>query len=182
MKYTVHPSSDVQSSNIGDGTTIWQFCVVLKGAQIGSNCNINAQVFIENDVKIGDEVTVKSGVQLWDGIQLHDHTFVGPNVTFTNDFVPRSKHYPEQFLKTVVREGASIGANATIIGGVTIGRYALVGAGSVLTRSIGDHELWVGNPARHVGYVSMEGDLLNMELTNKKGDIYQWVGDQLLRS
>ena len=149
----IHKQSDVQSHNIGKNTSIWQFCVVLEGAHIGSNCNINAHVFIENDVVVGDNVTIKSGVQLWDGITLKNNVFIGPNVTFTNDFSPRSKQYPQNFLKTMVEDGASIGANSTIIGGVTIGKYAMVGAGSVVTKDIGIQELWYGNPARHRGYV-----------------------------
>ncbi|GAB4223631.1 MAG: acyltransferase [Francisella sp.] len=149
----IHKLADVQSQDIGQDTNIWQFCVVLKNAKIGSNCNINAQVFIENDVVIGNNVTIKSGVQIWDGIYIENNVFIGPNVTFTNDFLPRSKQYPNQFLKTNIREGASIGANSTIVGGVTIGKYAMIGAGSVVTKDIGAHELWYGNPARHKGYV-----------------------------
>lgn len=149
----IHKLADVQSLNIGKDTKIWQFCVVLKDANIGSNCNINANVFIENDVQIGNNVTVKSGVQVWDGITLEDNVFIGPNVTFTNDFMPRSKKYQKKFLKTVVKEGASIGANSTIIGGVTIGEFAMIGAGSVVTKSIENNELWYGNPATKKGYL-----------------------------
>ena len=149
----IHKLSDVQSQDIGENTNIWQFCVVLKNAQIGSNCNINAQVLIENDVVIGDNVTIKSGVQIWDGITLEDNVFIGPNVTFTNDFLPRSKQYPKEFLKTTIKEFASVGANSTIIGGVTIGEYAMIGAGSVVTKDVKTQELWYGNPAIHKGYV-----------------------------
>ena len=149
----IHPSADVQSSQIGPGTQVWQFCVVLAGARIGRDCNINAQCFIENDVLVGDRVTVKCGVQLWDGITLEDDVFVGPNVTFANDKYPRSKVYPESFQRTVVKRGASIGANATILGGVTIGEGALIGAGSVVTRDVPAGQLWVGNPARSRGLV-----------------------------
>ena len=149
----IHKLSDVQSSNIGENTNIWQFCVVLKNATIGKNCNINASVLIENDVIIGDNVTIKSGVQIWDGITLEDNVFIGPNVTFTNDFMPRSKQYPKEFLKTTVKKGASIGANSTIVGGVTIGEYAMIGAGSVVTKNIATQELWYGNPATFKGYV-----------------------------
>lgn len=146
----IHPTSEVQSSNIGENTTIWQFCVVLKDAVIGKNCNINFNVFIENDVIIGDNVTVKSGVQLWDGIRLEDNVFVGPNVTFTNDKYPRSKNYPEKFQNTIVKKGASIGAGSVVLGGITIGENALIGAGSVVTKDIPSKELWVGNPARFI--------------------------------
>lgn len=149
----IHALADVQTKNIGDNTNIWQFCVVLKGAKIGNSCNINAQVLVENDVIIGDNVTVKSGVQIWDGITLEDNVFIGPNVTFSNDFLPRSKKYPKEFLKTVIKEGASIGANSTIVGGVMVGNYAMIGAGSVVTKDVGVQELWYGNPAKHKGYV-----------------------------
>ena len=149
----IHKLADVQTQNIGENTNIWQFCVVLKNAKIGSNCNINAQVLIENDVIIGNNVTVKSGVQIWDCITLEDNVFIGPNVTFTNDFLPRSKQYPKEFLKTTIKEFASVGANSTIIGGVTIGEYAMIGAGSVVTKDVKTQELWYGNPAIHKGYV-----------------------------
>ena len=144
----IHPSSDVQSITIGTDTLIWQFCVILKDAKIGKNCNINCHVFIENDVIIGDNVTVKPGVQIWDGVTLEDNVFIGPNVTFTNDLIPRSKKYPEKFEKTFVKKGASIGANATILGGITLGENSLVGAGSVVTKDIPANEVWVGNPAK----------------------------------
>lgn len=149
----IHKLADVQSKRIGVNTNIWQFCIILKNAKIGSNCNINAQVFIENDVAIGDNVTIKSGVQVWDGITIEDNVFIGPNVTFANDFLPRSKQYPIEFLKTIVKEFASIGANSTIVGGTTIGEYAMIGAGSVVTKNVGIQELWYGNPAVHKGYV-----------------------------
>ena len=147
----IHPLSDVQSKHIGAGTQIWQFCVVLGGAQIGEDCNLNAQVFVENDVLLGDRVTIKCGVQLWDGLTLEDDVFIGPNVTFTNDRRPRSKQYPSEFQRTRVERGASVGANATILGGITIGAGALIGAGSVVTRDVPAGELWVGNPARSRG-------------------------------
>lgn len=149
----IHKLADVQTQNIGENTNIWQFCVVLKNAEIGNNCNINAGVLIENDVIIGNNVTIKSGVQIWDGITLEDNVFIGPNVTFTNDFLPRSKQYPKEFLRTTIKNGASIGANSTIVGGITIGEYAMIGAGSVVTKDVGNQELWYGNPAKHKGYV-----------------------------
>ena len=156
----IHLLADVQSTKIGSGTTIWQFSVVLSGASIGKNCNINALTLIENDVVLGDNVTIKSGVQLWDGLRIEDNVFVGPNVTFTNDFLPRSKALPSQFLETVVKKGASIGANSTVIGGVSIGKYAMVGAGSVITKTIPDHGLVYGNPAELKGYVCFCGKKL----------------------
>lgn len=138
----IHPLSDVQSKNIGQDTKIWQFCVVLEKAVIGKNCNICAHVLIENDVIIGDNVTVKSGVQLWDGIRIEDNVFIGPNVTFTNDLYPRSKKYPEKFLQTAVKKGASIGANATIIPGITIGENAMIAAGSIVTKDVPANTLY----------------------------------------
>lgn len=146
----IHPLSDVQSQHIGDGTSVWQFSVILSEARIGQNCNINCQVFIENDVTIGDNVTIKSGVQIWDGITLEDDVFIGPNVTFINDLKPRSKMYPESFVKTLIKKGASVGANSTILGGVTIGENAMIGAGSVLTKNVPENTLWMGNPAKFI--------------------------------
>lgn len=143
----IHPLADVQTQAIGEGTTIWQFVVILAKAKIGKDCNVNALVLIENDVVLGDRVTVKSGVQLWDGLTVEDDVFIGPNATFTNDKYPRSKHYPAEFQRTVLKRGCSIGANATILGGVTIGVGALVGAGSVVTRNVPAHAVVAGNPA-----------------------------------
>ena len=144
----IHPLADVQTTKIGINTFVWQFAVILKEAVIGNNCNINCHVFIENDVIIGDNVTIKPGVQIWDGLRIEDNVFIGPNVTFTNDPFPRSKQYPEQFQQTVIKKGASIGANATILGGITIGENSLIGAGSVVTKEIPANEIWVGNPAK----------------------------------
>ncbi|PLA75539.1 dTDP-6-deoxy-3,4-keto-hexulose isomerase [Hydrogenovibrio sp. SC-1] len=151
--FKIHTLADVQTDRIGENTTIWQFSVVLKGAIIGANCNINALTLIENDVVLGDNVTVKSGVQIWDGLRIGNNVFIGPNVTFTNDFTPRSKHQPTEFLKTTLEHHASVGANATIIGGLVIGAYAMVGAGSVVTKNVPPYALVYGNPAKQYGYV-----------------------------
>lgn len=159
----VHDSADVQSTHLGEGTRIWQFCVVLPGANIGRDCNICSHCFIENDVKIGDRVTVKCGVQVWDGITLEDDVFIGPNVTFTNDASPRSRIVPPAFATTLVKKGASIGANATILPGLTIGQSVLVGAGSVVTKNVMDHSVVIGSPARHVGWICNCGKRLDFD-------------------
>ncbi len=183
MKYFCHKFSDVQSEKIGKGTTIWQFVVVLPEAVIGKSCNINSHVFIENDVLIGNNVTIKSGVQIWDGISLEDNVFIGPNVTFTNDLTPRSKQYPKSFGRTIIQKGASVGANATIISGNKIGKYALIGAGAVLTKSVGKNELWVGNPAKIVGFVTKDGEVLDLNLINKKSNRkYCWNNNELVET
>lgn len=144
----IHSLSDVKSKNIGQNTNIWQYCIVFPDAVIGSNCNICSHVLIENDVVIGNNVTVKSGVQIWDGITIEDNVFIGPNVTFTNDLFPRSKNPDWKLDKTIIKKGASIGANATILAGLTIGENAMIGAGSVVTKDIPDNTLWYGNPAK----------------------------------
>ena len=146
----IHPSSDVQSKQIGEGTRVWQYVVILPGAVIGRDGNICSHCFIENQVVVGDRVTVKCGVQLWDGVTLEDDVFVGPNATFTNDRVPRSRNASATLLPTLVKKGASIGANATILPGLTIGEGAMVGAGSVVTKDVPPRTLVVGNPARVV--------------------------------
>ena len=153
----IHPTADVQASNIGENTFVWQYSIILAEAKIGKECNINCHVFIENDVIVGDFVTVKPGVQLWDGLRVGDHVFIGPNVTFTNDRQPRSKQRPESFQKTILESYSSIGAGATILGGHTIGSYALVGAGSVVTKDIPERALAMGNPARVVGWLNNDG-------------------------
>jgi len=153
----VHPQGLCESAKVGPGTRIWAFAHVLPGAQIGAECNICDHVFVENDVVVGDRVTVKCGVQLWDGLQLEDDVFVGPNVTFTNDRFPRSKVYPDAFERTLVRAGASIGGGAVILPGLVIGERAMVGAGAVVTRDVPAGAIVVGNPARVVGYAP-DGD------------------------
>ncbi|MEN9862341.1 MAG: hypothetical protein RLZZ601_105 [Pseudomonadota bacterium] len=159
MKYFIHPLSDVQSTEIGEGTHIWQFCIIFAEAKIGADCNICANVLIESDVIIGDNVTVKSGVQLWNGLRVEDNVFIGPNVTFTNDLFPRSKVYPKQFLKTLIKTGASVGGGAVILPGIVIGEYAMIGAGAVVTRDVPAYALVVGNPARIVRYLGADDEL-----------------------
>ena len=156
-EYFLHPNGICESPTVGARTRIWAFAHVLPGARIGADCNLCDGVFVENDVVVGDRVTVKCGVQLWDGVTLEDDVFVGPNATFTNDPRPRSRQRPERFSRTVVRRGASIGANATILPGLEIGQQAMVGAGAVVTRSVPPFAVAVGNPARIVGYVDSEG-------------------------
>ena len=159
-KINIHPLADVQAKNIGEGTQIWQYTVILEDAVIGKDCNINCHTFIENDVKIGDRVTVKSGIYIWDGITIADDVFLGPNVTFVNDNYPRSKLYLETFARTKIEKFVSIGANATILGGVNIGEYALIGAGSVVTKSVPAFSLVKGNPGRIVGKVDERGNVV----------------------
>jgi acetyltransferase-like isoleucine patch superfamily enzyme len=145
----IHPLADC-NTKIDESTNIWQYVVVLNGAIIGKNCNICAHCFIENDVRIGNNVTIKNGVFLWDGIEIEDDVFIGPNVTFTNDKYPRSKQYPEKFQKTIIKKGASIGAGSIILGGITIGEKAMIGAGSLVTKNVPAGELWMGSPAKYV--------------------------------
>jgi acetyltransferase-like isoleucine patch superfamily enzyme len=178
METNIHPTAEVHTAQIGEGTNIWQHCVILKNARIGRNCNINCNVFIENDVEIGDNVTIKPGVQLWDGVSIGNNVFIGPNVTFTNDLTPRSKHYPEKFIKTVVEDGASVGANSTILAGIKIGEYSLIGAGSVITKNVPPFTLWFGNPAVQKGYVTIEGNPISIGLKDKAGRNYKLINNE----
>jgi len=155
----IHKLADCQSGNIGLNTNIWQFTVVLPDAIIGNNCNICSHCFIENKVKIGNNVTIKNGVQLWDGLTVEDNVFIGPNVTFTNDLIPRSKVYSKSFAKTFLKKGCSIGANSTIIAGIKIGENALIGAGSVVTKNIPANSVWFGNPAHLRGYINANNEI-----------------------
>ncbi|RQO65694.1 dTDP-6-deoxy-3,4-keto-hexulose isomerase [Pedobacter sp. KBW01] len=179
MASKIHPLSDVQSDNIGDDTYVWQFSVILPKAKIGSNCNVNANCFIENDVTIGNNVTIKSGVQIWDGVILEDNVFIGPNVTFTNDLIPRSKIYQDEVIRTLVCKNASIGANSTIVAGHSIGEYAFIGAGSVITKDIPPFTVWYGNPASHKGFITKDGIILDLNLIdNKTGDQYSFYENE----
>jgi UDP-2-acetamido-3-amino-2,3-dideoxy-glucuronate N-acetyltransferase len=152
--YFIHSLACVETKSIGHGTRIWAFSHILAGARIGRNVNICDHTFIENDVIVGDRVTIKCGVYLWDGLRLQDDVFVGPNVAFANDKFPRSKQFLDRFPETIVKKGASIGANATILPGIVIGEHAMVGAGAVVTRDVPDNCVVVGNPARIVKTIS----------------------------
>lgn len=159
--FFAHPQSIVETQDVGRGTRVWAFAHVMKGVRLGANCNIGEHCYIETGVVVGDDVVIKNGVALWEGVTVEDRAFLGPNCVFTNDLFPRSKVVTER-LSTCVREGASIGANATILCGIEIGRYSLVGAGSVVTKSVSDFALVAGNPARLRGYVCRCGEKLNL--------------------
>lgn len=178
-----HPNALVESNRIGVGTRIWAFAHVLPGASIGADCNICDHVFIENDVSLGDRVTVKSGVQLWDGIRIEDDVFIGPNATFTNDPMPRSRQYLERYPETTVKCGASIGANATILPGVTIGRNAMVGAGAVVTRPVPPYAVVIGSPARIVRYTeAAQAPGLQQDSASPADPLIHVDGVQLVRA
>lgn len=153
----VHERGLCESDDVGAGTRVWAFAHVLEGAKVGTDCNICDGVFVEDKAVIGDRVTLKCGVQVWNGVRLEDDVFVGPNATFTNDPFPRSRQWPEKFPETLIEAGASIGANATILPGLTVGRGAMVGAGAVVTRSVPPNAIVVGNPARITGYTGSVG-------------------------
>lgn len=174
----VHPRALQESAHVGEGTRVWAFAHVMPQAKIGSHCNIGECVFVEDGVTLGDHVTVKNGVQLWTGVTCEDHVFIGPNATFTNDLRPRVAHPldPAAYARTYVAQGASIGANSTIVAGVRIGRNALIGAGTVVTRDVPDHGLVVGNPARLRGWVCACGESLDPELRcSHCGVLHTWT-------
>ena len=151
----IHPSALVESAKIGSGTRIWAFAHVMKDAEIGSGCNICDHAFIESHAKLGNNVTVKNGVAIWDGVVIEDDVFLGPNVALTSDPNPRAeiKKPREQWLGTLIRKGATIGANATVLCGITVGSYAFVAAGAVATRNVPDYALVVGVPGRISGWM-----------------------------
>jgi acetyltransferase-like isoleucine patch superfamily enzyme len=158
----IHPTAIVDTKKVGTNTRIWAFVHILEGASIGINCNICDHCYIENEVVIGNEVTIKSGVYIWDGVNIEDNVFIGPNATFTNDKYPRSKVYLDKSLSTVVKEGASVGAGSVMLPNLIIGRYAMIGAGSVISRSVNDYELVYGNPARRHGFICKCKEELNL--------------------
>lgn len=178
----VHPKALVESTEIGAGTRVWAFAHVLKGAKLGDNCNVCDHTFIESGAVLGNGVTVKSGVYIWEGVTCEDNVFLGPCVTFTNDLYPRSRVYHDHYDKTLVKAGASLGANATIKAGITIGRYAMVGLGAVVTKSVPDYGLVYGNPARLQGFVGKAGHPLKIEngrgVCPKTGETYVIDGEQ----
>lgn len=154
---SIHSTADVKSDLIGEDTRIWQYVVIMQGARLGRNCNVCAHTFIEGDVVLGDNVTVKSGVFLWDGMRIADDVFIGPNATFTNDPMPRSKIYPDRFSGITIEKGASIGANATLLPGIVVGEYAMVGAGAVVTKDVPAYAVVVGNPAKIIRVIDRNG-------------------------
>ena len=180
LKIKIHPKAEVQTKKIGTGTEIWQYTIVLSGSSIGKNCNINALCFIENDVFIGNNVTIKCGIYIWDGTHIEDDVFIGPSVTFINDKNPRSKVYLEKHVGSYLERGVTLGANSTILGGIRIGRFAFVGAGSVVTKNVPNNTLWVGNPARQVGFVCDCGHKLdeNLHCRNCNSD-YKMVNGKI---
>lgn len=185
MNYFKHEKALVdEGAAVGDGTRVWAFAHILAGAKIGKDCNVCDNVFIETDVVVGDRVTIKCGVQLWTGVTVEDDCFIGPNATFTNDPMPRSKRYLNDYPRIVVRRGASIGANATILPGRTIGSWALVGAGTVVTRDVPEFAIVVGNPGRLHGWVCRCGEKLESftagEASCACGRIYQTKLDQTI--
>ena len=168
--YFIHPSAIVESENIGAKTRIWAFAHIMNNVTVGKDCNLCDYVYIESGVKIGDRVTVKNCISLWDGVTVEDDVFLGPNCVFTNDMFPRSKAHHGEYLKTLIKKGASIGANATILCGITLGTYSMVGAGAVVTKDVPDFACVVGNPAKLLYWISKTGEKLNFDNNGETAD------------
>ncbi len=162
-RYFVHPSALCETEDIGDETRVWAFAHVMKGVRIGSQCNVGDHAFIESGVTVGDRVTIKNGVAIWEGVTVEDDVFLGPNCVMTNDLLPRSRVMHEESVKTLISRGASIGANATIVAGHTLGQYCMIGAGAVVTKDIPPFALVVGNPSRRIGWVGVKGERLEFD-------------------
>lgn len=183
--YFVHESSYVDDDvKIGEGTKVWHFCHIQKGARIGQKCSLGQNVNISNNVKVGNGVKIQNNVAVYEGVELEDYVFCGPSMVFTNDLTPRSK-YPKGsagYLKTLIKEGATIGANATVVCGHTLGKWCMIGSGSVVTKDVKDYALMVGNPARQIGWACECGEILKDGLTCKScGRKYEETEDNNLR-
>ena len=179
----IHASAEIQDGAVvGPGTQIWQHCIVMASAVIGADCKLAHNVFVESGVVVGDGVTIKDNVTLYEGVAIGDHAFIGPNVVFTNVRNPRAFiNRRHNYVSITVGEGASIGANATLVCGVTVGRYALVGAGSVVTRDVADHEMVAGNPARAIGWVGRTGERLGGDFVcPETGECYEKTENGLM--
>lgn len=181
--FYAHPQALVESEEIGADTRIWAFAHIMQGARVGRRCNVGDHAFVESGVVLGNNVTVKNGVSIWDGVTAEDNVFIGPNVVFTNDRNPRAnvKKAREQFLRTTVCEGASLGANVTVLCGITVGRYAFAGAGSVLTKDVADYAVVMGNPGRQVGYMCECGERMLSDLTCPCGLRFAKENGQVVR-
>jgi acetyltransferase-like isoleucine patch superfamily enzyme len=180
--YFVHPSAIVESDTIGKNTKIWAFVHIMKDVQIGEDCNICDYSFVESGVTIGNRVTIKNGISVWNGVTLEDDVFLGPNCVLTNDIYPRSKIYHPENIKTMIKKGASVGANATILCGITLGKYCMIGAGAVVTKDVPDFTLVVGNPARFKYWVSKTGEKISFDSESinidSRGNRYQIIIDK----
>lgn len=165
-EYLIHDKALCETESVGKGTRIWAFSHVMKNVVIGKDCTIGGHVFVESGVKIGNNVTVKNGISIWEGVEIEDDVFLGPNCVLTNDLLPRSKLYHTENVKTFIKKGSSIGANATIICGITLGEYCMIGAGAVVTKSVSPFSLVVGNPARFKYFISIKGDKLVFDKEN----------------
>ncbi len=174
-RFFVHEKGMCDATEVGRGTRIWAFAHVMEGATVGEDCNIGEGCFVETGAIIGNHCTLKNGISVWDKVVLEDYVFLGPNAVLTNDLLPRcrTKKTPDEFLPTLIREGASVGANATIICGVKIGRNAMIGAGAVITRDVPDHAIVIGNPARQYGWSCECGEKMEPSVPCKCGKEYR---------